>query len=129
MQSPRAEKVFEISNVQHLLGIFGTGYDLFPLRISDSLRVLVASWQKAESSQLPPKGERKKSGTAVTLYIQTILIQFKTAVKNTVFTYISEKTIYFILYTHFYSMIQCMAWQIYRFFPVEKIKMQALLTE
>lgn len=58
MQSLQAEKVFEILNVQHLLCIFGTGYDLFPLRISDSLRVLVASWQKAESPRLPRK--RKK---------------------------------------------------------------------
>ncbi len=79
MQSLQAEKVFEILHVQRLLSIFGTDDDLLSVRISDSLRVLVASWQKAKSSPTPVKEERT-SGTAVTLHIQTILIQFKTAV-------------------------------------------------
>lgn len=39
----------EILNVQHLPHSFGTGYDLWPLRISDSLRVSVASWQNESS--------------------------------------------------------------------------------
>lgn len=97
MQSLQAENVFEILNVQHLLCIFGTSYDLFPLRISDSLRVLVASWQKAESSWLPWK-KRKRSWMAVTLYIQTIWIQFKTAVKNTVLHIYPKDHIFYTLY-------------------------------
>lgn len=98
MQSLQAENLSEILNVQQLPCISGTGYDLFPLRICDSLRVLVASWQKAESSWLPWKQEEKRLGMAVTLYIQTILIQFKTAVTNTVLHIYPKDRIFYTLY-------------------------------
>lgn len=48
---------------------------------------------------LTPKKEAKRSGTAVTLYIQTILIQFKTAVKNTVLHIYPKDHIFYTLYT------------------------------
>lgn len=74
----------------------------------------------------PVKGE-KRSGTAVTLYIQTILIQYKTAVKNTVLHIYPKHHISYTLYTFLqydtvYGLAEILVFQI------EK-RMQALPTK
>lgn len=108
LQSLQAENIFEILNLP--VCVSGTGCDLFPLRISDSLKVLVASWQKAESPNYHEKKQRKDRGRL------EHLIQFKTAVKILFYIYI-RKTISFILYTYLYSIIQ---WQKYCFLNGKK---------